>query len=155
MSTFTVSRSTEVAAPSHRIMPLVEDFRAWRQWSPWEELDPELRRTYEGATSGVGATYAWEGNRKAGAGSMEIFAATPESLRIVLRFLKPWRATNDVVFTFAPQGEGTRVTWTMIGTHTGMAKLFARFLNLEKLVGPDLEKGLARLKTVAESTATA
>ena len=150
MSRFTVSRSTEVAAPSHRIMPLVEDFRAWRQWSPWEELDPELRRTYEGATSGVGATYAWEGNRKAGAGSMEIVAATPESLRIVLRFLKPWRATNDVVFTFAPQGEGTRVTWTMAGPRTLGLKIMGVFTSMDKLVGKDFEKGLARLKAVAE-----
>jgi hypothetical protein len=153
MAGFTVTRSTVVAARPETVRALVEDFRAWRHWSPWEDLG-ELRRSYTGADSGVGAQYAWEGNRRAGAGSMEIVAATPESLRIELRFLKPWRATHDVVLTFVPHAEGTKVTWTMTGTHTGLAKLFARFVNTDKLVGPDFEKGLANLKVCAESGTT-
>ncbi|MFL6134279.1 MAG: SRPBCC family protein [Nocardioidaceae bacterium] len=151
MSAFTISRSTAIAAAPEQVRARVEDFHAWRAWSPWEDLDPKLSRSYTGPERGVGATYAWEGNRKAGAGSMEITAATPVSLTIVLRFLKPWRATNQVVFTFAPDGADTHVTWTMTGTHTGLAKLFARFINVEKLIGPDLEKGLARLKELAEN----
>lgn len=151
MSAFTISRSTTVAAPPAAVRAHVEDFRSWRQWSPWEDVDPNLTRSYTGAEHGVGARYAWKGNRKAGTGAMEIVAATPESLRIELEFERPWQATNDVVFTFAPEGDGTHVTWTMSGSHTGMAKLFARFMNLEKLVGPDFEKGLARLKQVAET----
>jgi len=155
VSAFTISRSAVIAAPPERVRARVDDFHAWRAWSPWEELDPKLRRSYTGAERGVGAAYAWEGNRKAGAGSMEIVAATPESLTIELRFLKPWRATNQVVFSFAPDGPATHVTWTMTGEHTGVAKLFGRFINLEKLVGPDLEKGLAKLKALAEATETA
>ena len=155
MSAFTISRSVTIAASPSEVRAHVDDFRAWRAWSPWEDLDPNLDRHYRGAERGVGASYAWRGNRKAGAGSMEMVAATPESLTIELRFLKPWRATNQVVFTFAPEGAGTHVTWTMSGTHTGIAKLFARFMNLEKLVGPDLEKGLASLKAVSESPANA
>jgi hypothetical protein len=154
MSSFAVTRSAVVAARPETVRALVEDFRAWRQWSPWEDLG-DLRRTYTGAESGVGARYAWEGGRRAGAGSMEIVAATPESVRIELQFLKPWRATNQVDFTFAPAGEGTQVTWTMTGTHTGVAKLFARFVNADKLVGPDFEKGLAKLKALAEASGTA
>lgn len=150
MSAFTISRGTTIAAAPAAVRAQVEDFRAWRQWSPWEDLDPNLTRSYSGADHGVGARYAWEGNRKAGAGSMEITAATPESLSIELAFLKPWRATNQVVFTFAPEGAGTHVTWTMAGAHVGLAKLFARFINVEKLIGPDFEKGLARLKELAE-----
>jgi hypothetical protein len=152
VSAFTISRSAVIAAPPEQVRVRVEDFHAWRTWSHWEELDPNLRRSYTGADKGVGATYAWEGNRKAGAGSMEIVAATPESLTIELRFLKPWRATNQVVFSFAPDGPATHVTWTMTGEHTGMAKLFARFFNVEKLVGPDLEKGLTKLKVLAEGS---
>lgn len=151
MSAFTISRSTTIDAPPAAVRAHVEDFRSWQQWSPWEDLDPHLRRTYSGAEHGVGARYAWEGNRKAGAGSMEITAATPESLSIELAFLKPWRATNQVVFTFAPEGSGTHVTWTMSGAHAGLAKPFARFINVEKLIGPDFEKGLARLKRLAEN----
>ena len=152
MSAFTISRSATIAAPPEQVRARVEDFHAWRAWSPWEDLDPNLRRSYTGPERGVGARYAWEGNRKAGAGSMEVVAATPESLTVELRFLKPWRATYQVVFSFAPDGPATHVTWTMTGEHTGMAKLFARFINLEKLVGPDLEKGLTRLKVLAEET---
>jgi hypothetical protein len=150
VSAFTVSRSTTIAAAPATVRALVADFRSWRAWSPWEDLDPGLTRTYTGAESGVGARYAWVGNRKAGAGSMEIVAATPESLRIALEFLKPWRASNDVVFTIVPEGAGTHVTWTMSGTHVGLAKVFARFVDPDKLVGPDFEKGLAKLKTLAE-----
>lgn len=151
MSTFTISRSTTVDAPAGTVRSLVEDFRHWRGWSPWEDLDPALRRIYSGAESGVGSRYAWEGNRKAGAGSMEIVGATPESLRIELEFLKPWKASNDVVFSFAPEGTGTRVTWTMHGAHVGLARVFARLIDVDKLVGRDFEKGLARLKEQAEA----
>ena len=153
MSSFTVTRSALVAASPETVRPLVDDFRAWQRWSPWEDLG-ELRRTYSGAESGVGARYDWKGGRKAGAGSMEIVAATPESLRIELHFLKPWRATHQVVFTFERVPEGTKVTWTMTGTHTGLATVFARFVNTDKLVGPDFEKGLARLKQLAEASGT-
>jgi hypothetical protein len=152
VSAFTVSRSTTIAAAPAAVRALVEDFRSWRTWSPWEDLDPGLTRTYSGSESGVGARYAWAGNRKAGAGSMEIVASTPESLRIALEFLKPWRASNDVVFTIVPEGTGTHVTWTMSGTHAGLAKVFARFVDTDKLVGPDFEKGLARLKELAEKS---
>ena len=155
MSAFTISRSTTVAAPPGAVRAYVEDFRKWRDWSPWEQVDPNLARSYTGSESGIGAQYSWVGNRKAGTGSMEITAATPESLTIELKFVKPWRATNNVVFTFAPEGTGTHVTWTMSGTHRGLMKVFARFYGMEKLVGPDFEKGLAKLKAAAESDTSA
>jgi uncharacterized protein YndB with AHSA1/START domain len=151
MSAFTISRSTTIAAPPEAVRAHIEDFRSWRQWSPWEDLDPHLARSYTGAEHGVGARYDWRGNRKAGAGSMEIIAATPDSVSIELVFLKPWRATNQVVFVFAPEGAGTRVTWTMTGTRTGFAKLLARFVDFDKLIGKDFEKGLARLKELSEN----
>jgi len=150
MSSFTMSRSTTIGAAPETVRALVDDLRCWRRWSPWEELDPDLSRTYSGAEAGVGAHYAWEGNRKAGAGSMEIVASTPAATEIRLEFLKPWRATNPVTFTYDAEGDGTRVTWTMTGNHAGLARLFARLINVEKLMGPDFEKGLARLKDLAE-----
>jgi hypothetical protein len=152
MSAFTISRTTTVDAPPGAVRAEIEDFRRWREWSPWEGLDAELERTYSGPESGVGAHYAWVGNRRAGAGSMEIVAVTPESVRIALEFLKPWKASNEAVFTLVPEGEGTRVTWTMNGEHAGVAKLFARFINMDKLIGRDFEKGLARLKAIAEAS---
>lgn len=151
MTGFTVSRSVAVAARPAAVRALVDDLRRWQKWSPWEDLDPSLQRTFTGPDAGVGARYAWSGNRKAGVGSMEIVSSTPDAVGIRLEFLKPWRATNDVQFTFVPEDGGTRVTWSMSGTSTGLAAIFARFLNYEKLIGPDFEKGLARLKELAET----
>ena len=73
---FTVERSATVDAPAESIYPHIADFHRWTSWSPWEGVDPDLRRSYTGPESGIGAKYAWSGNRKAGRGSMEIVRAT-------------------------------------------------------------------------------
>ncbi|HEV7707120.1 MAG TPA: SRPBCC family protein, partial [Asanoa sp.] len=70
--TYTVSRSIDIAAPPARIYPKIADFHNWTQWSPWEDMDPDIKREYSGAESGLGAAYAWSGNTKAGKGRMEI-----------------------------------------------------------------------------------
>lgn len=150
MPEFEVSRSTTVLADPERVHELVDDLRAWQQWSPWEQLDPDLQREYSGAESGVGARYAWSGNKKAGAGSMEITASTPEEVRVRLVFLKPFKAENDVDFTIRPVADGTAVTWRMRGQQKGLMGLVGRFLPMDKLVGKDFERGLAQLKECAE-----
>jgi hypothetical protein len=151
MGSYSVERATTIAAPSDRVHALVDDFHQWTQWSPWEGLDPDLERTYSGPDSGVGAHYAWSGNRKAGAGSMEITGSTSTGIDVALSFLKPFRSTNRVRFAITPLGEdSTSVTWRMDGEPSGFAGVMSRFLSFEKLVGPDFEKGLARLKAVAE-----
>jgi hypothetical protein len=156
MADFEVVRSTTIAAPAERVHGLIDDFRAWRAWSPWEDVDPELRREYSGSESGVGARYAWEGNRKAGKGNMEITGSTPERIDIRLTFEKPWKASNAVVFSLAPGGDGaTEVTWRMSGTSRGFAALFGKLFSMDRLVGKDFEKGLARMKAAAESTEAA
>jgi uncharacterized protein YndB with AHSA1/START domain len=148
---FEVVRSTTIAASPERVHGLIDDFHAWRQWSPWEELDPNLERDYSGAESGVGAKYAWEGNRKAGKGNMEIVSSTPERIEVRLVFEKPWKATNQVVYELTPSGEeATDVTWRMRGRTTGFAALFGRLFTMDRLVGKDFEKGLARMKAAAE-----
>jgi hypothetical protein len=152
MSRFEISRSTTIAATPARVHALVYDFHEWTAWSPWEDVDPDLRRTYSGPDSGVGAHYAWAGNRKAGEGSMEITSSTPDAIGIKLAFLKPWTATNDVVFTFTPAGDATEVTWRMTGESKGLAALFAKVFSMDRMVGKDFEKGLARLKAVAEQS---
>ncbi len=154
MGEFEIARSTTIAADPARIHALIDDFHAWTDWSPWEQLDPNLQRTYSGPPSGVGAHYAWEGNRKAGTGSMEITRSTPERIDLVLVFAKPWKAKNDVSFTLTPVGDaGTEVTWRMTGEHKGLMALFARVFNMDKLIGKDFDKGLARLKVLAEAQA--
>jgi hypothetical protein len=152
MSTYTVTRSTVIPAPAQDVFPLVNSFREWPKWSPWESVDPDMQRTYSGAESGVGGKYAWSGNRKAGAGNMEITESRePDVIRIRLEFLKPFPAVNPTTFTFVPEGGGTRVTWTMTGEHKGIGKVFALFMNMDKMVGGDFEKGLASLASVVGS----
>ncbi|GAB3252180.1 SRPBCC family protein [Nocardioides dilutus] len=152
---FEVIRRTSIAADPARVHALVNDFHQWPTWSPWEDVDPDMTRTFSGADAGVGARYAWAGNRKAGEGSMEIKGSTPERIDIELAFLKPFKATNHVDITFTPTGTGadggTDVAWRMTGAHAGLAKLVFRFMSMDKMVGPDFEKGLAQLKALAES----
>ena len=152
MAEFEVVRRTRVAAPRERVHGLINDFRNWRSWSPWEDSDPALRRDYSGPEAGVGARYAWEGNRRAGKGSMEIVDSAPEEIRLRLAFEKPWKATNAVRFELASDGAGaTDVTWRMNGDNKGISALFSKVVSMDKLIGKDFEKGLARMKDVAES----
>jgi hypothetical protein len=150
MSSFEVSRSTSIAAPPEKIHGLINDLREWRKWSPWEDIDPNLERTYSGADAGAGARYAWKGNRKAGQGEMEITGSTPQRVDVALSFVKPFRAENDVVFAITPADDRSEVTWTMTGEQKGLATLFGKIVSMDRMVGKDFEKGLARLKMAAE-----
>ncbi|MDC5696917.1 SRPBCC family protein [Intrasporangium calvum] len=148
---FRVSRSTTVAAPPERILPLLTDLRQWQRWSPWEGLDPHLERTYAGADSGVGAVYGWRGNSKAGQGKMEIVEATPDRVGVDLVFAAPMQAHNRVDFLLTPADGGTRVEWVMTGPQNAVMRLMSKLYSMEKMIGPDLEKGLRQLKQAAES----
>ena len=147
-----MERSTRIDAPPARVYAQIANFRQWPKWSPWEDVDPNLQRTYSGAESGLGAVYAWSGNRKAGQGRMEITEADEPSLvRIDLVFEKPWKARNDTSFVIRPEGLGSHVTWSMTGQRTLITKAMSVFKSMDKFLGPDFEKGLARLKATAES----
>ena len=151
MGTFRISRSASIAADPALVHRLVNDFHEWQAWSPWEGLDPDLERTYSGAESGVGAAYAWSGNRRAGEGDMEVTASTPERVDVRLTFRKPWKATNEVSFELAPVGDGTDVTWVMTGEQKGLMGLLGKVVSMDRLVGKDFDRGLARLKAAAEA----
>ena len=150
-SVFRVERSTRIKAPAEKIFPLINDFHAWGNWSPYEKLDPAMKRTFSGAALGKGAVYGWEGNGKAGAGRMEIAdVAAPSKVTIKLDFTRPFRASNMVDFTIEPQGAATQVTWAMHGPAPFMTKLFGLFMDMDKMIGKDFERGLANLKAAAE-----
>lgn len=151
MTTYTeLSRSTTIRAGADEIAEHLIDFRRWTAWSPWEGLDPDLQRSYDGPEQGVGATYAWSGNRKAGQGRMEITGVAHDGVDLTLTFTKPFRAQYADRFAFTPLADGTEVTWSMRAPKGRMSWLTSRLFNLEKLVGPDLERGLANLKGVVE-----
>jgi hypothetical protein len=147
--TFRVERSAHVAAAPAEIAPLIEDFRRWAAWSPFDKADPNAARTYGGAPMGVGATYAWTG-KKAGAGRMEITEVRPDRIEVGLEFLKPFKACNTAEFLLQPEGDGTRVTWAMYGPKTLISKVMGLFVSTDQFVGKEFEKGLADLKTLAE-----
>jgi len=148
---FRIQRAATIKAPPERIFPLINDFRSWTSWSPWEKMDPNLKRTYSGAESGKGAVYEWEGNKKVGQGRMEIKESSPSSrVAIQLDFFKPFAAHNTAEFTLAPQGDSTNVTWVMLGRQPYMFKVMSVFMNMEKMIGKDFEAGLANMKAATE-----
>ncbi len=149
--TYTVERSAIITAPAKDIYAHIVDFHNWQSWSPWDELDPDMTRTYSGTDSGTGAIYSWSGNRKAGEGRMEITDATePTNVTIALDFLKPFKSSSTTSFRLQPTEGATKVTWTMTGPKTTMVKVMSIFRSMDKMVGPDFEKGLKRLAVLTE-----
>jgi len=150
-NTLRVQRATSIRAPADKIFPMINDFQQWRTWSPYEEKDPDMKRTYEGADRGKGAVYAWDGDKNVGSGRMEILeAAAPSKIMIKLDFFKPFEGHNTAEFTMLPQGDVTNLTWTMHGPAVFMSKVMQVFINLDHMIGRDFEAGLAKLKQVAE-----
>lgn len=154
-NSFRIERSAKINASPERIASYITDFHKWTAWSPWEKLDPALKRTYSGAPSGTGAVYEWEGNNKAGSGRMKITDANPHQVVISLDFLKPFKASNIAEFHLTPVGDGTDVLWVMKGNRPFGIKVFGLFFNMDKAVGGDFEKGLAALKQVSEQPVSA
>jgi hypothetical protein len=152
-ATFHIERSLTMAAPPEAVRAQVNDFHAWNGWSPWEKLDPALQRSFDGAPSGVGAKYAWVGNKEVGEGRMTIEQSDPSKVVIKLEFLKPFTATNTTTFTFAASAEGTKTTWAMDGNNNFISKAFHLVMDPDKMVGRDFERGLAAMKSAAEAAA--
>lgn len=151
-NSFRVERSQTIAAPPSAVYENLVDFRRWMEWSPWEGRDPDQVRTYTGPDRGVGASYAWKGNRNVGQGQMEITDAVEfERVALDLHFIKPFKAQNLTEITLRENGGTTEVNWAMSGPSTFMSKVMSVFVTMDKMVGPDFEKGLAQLKTVSEA----
>lgn len=149
---FVVRRETSVAAPAESVFDLVNDFHRWSAWSPYEKMDPAMKRAYSGKASGAGAVYEWTGNSKVGAGRMEIFnSASPSRIAIKLDFLKPFEGHNAAEFTMEPAGGATKVVWAMRGSKPFIMKVMSLFLDMDRLIGRDFERGLANIKQIAES----
>jgi hypothetical protein len=148
---FHIERSASISAPSERVHGLINDFHQWERWSPWEKLDPAMTKTYSGADKGVGASYAWSGNDEVGEGKQSITASAPEAIVLDLHFMRPIEARNTTTFRFQPEANGTRVTWSMDGRNNFVGKFFSLFMDMDKMVGPDFERGLSNLKSVAEA----
>jgi hypothetical protein len=149
--TFSVQRTVAIQAPPDKILPLNEDFHFWASWSPWENVDPNMKKTYTGVAAGTGAVYEWEGNMAVGKGRMEITEVIPNSaVTIKLDFEKPMEGHNIAKFSLAATGDNTNVTWAMSGPANFMSKMMQVFMSMDKMMGKQFETGLANLKAVAE-----
>lgn len=154
--TFHVERSATIAAPASVVYAQLSNFHAWHDWSPWEKLDPAMKTDFSGPESGVGASYHWVGNDKVGEGRMTIKEAQPDQkVGIALDFIKPFAANNDCSFTLSPEGAGTKVTWAMDGKQTFISKAMCMITPMDKMIGPDFERGLTSLGNVAVANAAA
>jgi Polyketide cyclase / dehydrase and lipid transport len=147
---FRVQRVVLINAPSDKVFPLINDIKAWTAWSPYEKKDPAMKRSYGAVTAGKGATYAWEGDKNVGQGSMEMIESSPQKVVIKLDFLKPFEAHNIGEFILEPKGDSTSVTWAIYGPSPFMSKVIGTFINIDDMIGRDFEKGLADLKAAAE-----
>ncbi len=153
-SAFRYERSTQINAPAEIVFGLVSDLHQWEKWSPWEKLDPQMKRTFAGPVAGQGASYAWAGNKDVGEGRMTITEAkAPTNLVFKLEFLKPMEMTNTARFGFDQKGDVTTVTWAMEGNNNFVGKAFSTFVDMDKMIGSDFEKGLKALKEIAEAEA--
>jgi uncharacterized protein YndB with AHSA1/START domain len=152
--TFSVRRATAVNAPPERIFALVNDFHQWGTWSPYENKDPAMQRTFSGSASGSGAIYAWDGNNNVGSGRMEILdTSAPSKIVIKLDFFKPFEEHNTAEFTMLPQGDATNVSWLVHGPAPFISRMMQVFINLDHMIGKDFEIGLANLKRLTEKQA--
>ncbi len=149
--TFRVERTASIKAQPKKIFPLITNLHKWGDWSPWEKMDPAMKRTFSGPEAGIGSAYAWEGNNKVGKGRMEIMEVSP-SFRVVIKldFEKPLEGHSIAEFTLQPQGDVTNVTWAMYGSNSYLAKVMSIFFGMDKMIGKDFETGLANLKILAE-----
>jgi uncharacterized protein YndB with AHSA1/START domain len=151
---FRVERSALIHAPADAVFSMINDFHQWGRWSPYEKLDPNLVKRFEGPPSGPGAVYAWSGNSKAGEGRMTILESRPgERVSLRLEFFKPFAATNQATFTLVASEKGTQVTWSVEGENTLMGKAISAFLDMDALLGKNFEEGLANLDTAVQTEA--
>ena len=155
-SAYHVERKLEVAAPTDLVFGVLNDLRQFAGvlvlfGSPWEKRDPNMQKIFEGPAVGVGQSYAWSGNREVGKGKMTIEESVPgQKVGMKLEFVKPMKSTATCALNLAGTPTGSLVTWSMDGNHNFIGKVFGMFMNMDKMLGTDIEKGLVQLKTVAE-----
>jgi hypothetical protein len=151
---YRVVRTATIPAAPSVVFEQVNDLHKWDAWSPWAKLDPAMKTNFEGPQTGPGAAYSWVGDSKVGEGKMSITdSKTNELVRLKLEFIKPFASVATTEFTFKPEGNQTSVSWSMAGDKSFISKAFCLFMNMDKMVGGDFEKGLASLKSVVQVAA--
>lgn len=150
---FRVERSALMAATPEAIFEQVNTLRLWNDWSPWAKLDPQAKNSFAGPESGKDASFSWSGNNKIGEGTMTITQSKPaELVEYRLEFEKPMKDTSMSEFRLKPEGDQTRVTWAMFGRYQNFPqKAICTLMNMDAMLGPQFEEGLASLKKIVET----
>jgi uncharacterized protein YndB with AHSA1/START domain len=150
-SDFGAQRSVVINAPAEKIYPLVATPKQWPNWAVWQKREPTMDMKFGTVESGAGAEWSWA-SRTQGSGRMKFLKAdAPKQLDYELFFIEGNDETRSTgSFILAPEGQGTKVTWTFKGNAGGnpISRWFGFFI--DKLVGPDFEAGLEQLKSIAE-----
>lgn len=147
-----IARSATIAAPPPAVFDQVNDLRKWDNWSPWAKLDPAAKVSFEGSQAGAGAVFKWSGNDKIGEGQMTVTDSRPaDFVKLKVEFIKPYEGSNVSEFSFKPDGNRTAVTWSMSGRNDNFfVKAICFVMNTQKMLGGEMEKGLAQMKSVVE-----
>ena len=150
---FHVERSATLSASPAALFEHVNNHHKFAVWNPFMKLDPNVKNTYSGPESGVGAACSWDGNGDVGAGTCTIIESKPgELVRCRMDWKRPMEGVAMVDFTFKPDGDKTIVTWAMYGKNSFMGKAVSLFMNCDKMCGPQFEKGLADLGAIASAS---
>lgn len=155
-ATYRVERSVTLHAPVEVVYGHVSTLAAMDKWSPWNERDPNMKKSMEGTDGTIGAKAMWEGNDDVGKGSQEIVALEPNmKVSMKLAFVEPFESNSNVDYELTAMGDSTKVTWAMHGANEGMGRVMSMFFNMDKMVGPDFERGLGYLKKQVDETVAA
>lgn len=151
-SDYRVSRTMVMSAPAPDIFAQIDNFHRWQAWSPWAKRDPAAKASFDGPASGKGAVFAWSGNNEVGEGRITLTESRPgESVTIKTDFVKPFVGTSYSDFSLKPDGSGTSVSWTISGQNDFIAKAICLFVSMDKVLGGEMEKGLAGIKQLVEA----
>ncbi|MCS6990502.1 MAG: SRPBCC family protein [Chitinophagales bacterium] len=150
-TTLTLSRKIFIQAPLDTVWNYVSTLRAMDLWSPWNALDTTMKKNYYGTDGSVGASMHWVGNKQAGEGRQTITAIEPRHrIDVHVQFLKPFSSEANSYIQVDDSGAGTEVTWGFTSITPRPFNIIYIFMDMEKLIGQDFEKGLRRLKELTE-----
>lgn len=149
---YTVERSATVMAPKDTVVKALRSFNTFLKWSPWAEYDPKATVTMEGVDGAIGSKYLWKGNDQVGSGSMELSLATDNRVENILVFKEPFESTALAYYNIESLDSAScKVTWGLNGSNPyPMNAILPLFMDMDKMIGADYEKGLAKFKTVFE-----
>ncbi len=150
---YKVEREILIDAPADLVFSLVNNHKERDAWSPWEAMDSNMTKTYEGPESGAGAIYKWTGNDSVGTGWMEILESEPNiRIKSKLVFTEPWQSESTINWRFIQVDNSIKAVWTINGQLPGYL-FWMDQSDMEEQMAPDFERGLENLKRVAEERA--